>query len=618
MKNIIYLIIGLPIVNIASAQQDTLTNTIKRDVEVINYYLPTLSNPYKLQVDPVIDDNIQYKATFNYQTLNKVQSIKTTPDSLEAATMTFRPEETQYNTWVKGGIGNYGNIYGQLVYNIGTNDKYHLSVDLGHHSMLGKVKLHETDKKVKAPSTRTWLGADFATFFKNNTALDANAYFRNFTYRYYGYQTLQDTLLYYGYQTLQNTLSDYDNLTDSILGSDLRDNDKQQRQTTFDLNLKYGRRMADPREKFTWNTAFAFGVFGNRTGVKQKDIKLHFYLRQPLKTNYLISFDVNTNTNLISVPDYDGNAYNFESRHHTDVSIRPNFGIDFDIVQLRAGLNFILEFDDKDNIYMQPDIYADFNVSDGAVTLYLGMTGGYKANSFRQLAEENPWVSSDACNFVWKAENNTYEPTKMQTTQNPIRLTAGLRAKIAHVVAFDISADYAAFDDELFFINKGYQIADSLFIEKTGIQAHYTNMFGVISENGKVGKINAELNITPVSKTQILLHGSYYNWKLDYLEEAWYKPKYEAGIDIRVFPIDRLLITAGINSLSKRYGYNHTTATKEKLDMLLDINLGGEYRINSQWTAFVNFNNMAAQDYRRWLGYSSHKFNALAGITFKF
>lgn len=608
MKNIIYLMLGLPIASIATAQQDTINNSIKRDVEVINYYLPTLANPYKLQVDPVIDDTMSYKATFNYQTLNKVQTVKTTPDSLEAASMTFRPEETQYNTWVKGGVGNYGNIYGQLVYNIGTNDKYHLNVDLGHHAMLGKVKLHETDKKVKAPSTRTWVGADFSAFFKN-TALDANACFRNFTYRYYGYQNIQDELPY------------YDNYTDTILnGSELRDNDERQRQTTFDINAIYGRRMLDPREKFTWNAALGFGAFGNRTGVQEKDIKAQFYLRQPLKTNYLLSFDVKLNTNIISVPSYSGYAYNFSKRNHTDLSIRPNFGIDFDMLQLRAGLNFILEFDQKDDFYMQPDIYADFNVSDGAVTLYLGMTGGYKANNFRQIAEENPWVSSDACNFVWKAENNTYEPTTMQTTQNPIRLTAGLRAKIGRVVAFDISADYASFDDEIFFINQGYKIAYKNIAEPTDtlVQYHYTNMFGLIAENGKVGKINAELNITPTSKAQVLLHGTYYKWKLDYLDEPWYKPKYEAGVDVRIFPIDRLLITAGVNSMGKRYGYNHTTQSKEKLDMLLDINMGSEYRINSQWTAFINFNNMAAQDYRRWIGYSSHRFNLLAGITFKF
>ncbi len=598
MKQHIFSLLVIAMPSLVAAQQDTLSNTIKRDVEVINYYLPTLSNPYKLQVDPVIDDTMSYKATFRYETLNKVQTVKTTPDSLEAASMSFHPEEMQYNTWVKGGIGNYGNILGRLVYNIGSNDKYHLNVDLGHHAMLGKVKLHETDQKVKAPSTRTWVGADFSTFWER-TALDANASFNNFTYRYYGYQTINDTL---DYLTA---------LGDTAKGAQLKD-DVKQRQTTFDINVLYGRRMLDPRERFTWNTSVGFGAFGNRTGVQEKDIHAHFYLRQPIKVNYLLSFDVNMNTALISVPDYDGYAYMFSKRKHTDVSLRPNFGIDFDMFQLRAGFNFILEFGgEKDDVYMQPDIYADFNVSDGAVTLYLGMTGGYKANTFRQLAEENPWVASDACNFVWKAENNTYVPTEMLTTQNPIRLTAGLRAKIGRAVAFDISADYASFDDEMFFINKGYFRTDST-------ASDFTNMFGLISENGKLGKVNAELSITPTSKAQVLLHGTYYKWKLDYLEEAWYKAKYEAGVDIRIRPIERLLITTGVNSLGKRYGYNHTLRAKEKLDMLLDINLGGEYRINSQWTAFVNFNNMAAQDYRRWIGYSSHKFNLLAGITYKF
>lgn len=609
VKNIAYSLLAASMPAAAWAQQDTLKNVIERDVEVVNNYLPTISNPYKLQVEPAMDDTMSYKATFKYTTLNKVQTVKTAPDSLQAATMKFSPEQMQDNCWVKGAVGNYGNIYGQLVYNIGTNTKNHLSVDLGHHSRLGKVKLYETEEKVKAPTTKTWLGADYATFI-NNIAIDANAKFRNYTYRYYGYQTINDSVRYLTIG--QDMPDDLKSVPDTVYGSQLKADTDKQRQTTFDLGVTIGNRLTDPRDRFTWNGSLGYGFFSNKTGITESDIKARFNFRAPLKENYLFDLDFRYNTNIIGVPDYDGYAYKFNKRKHTDVGIKPHFGIDFDAIQLRAGLNFILEFGgEEDQVYMQPDIFADFNISDGAVTLYMGFTGGYKSNTFRQIAEENPWVSSDASNFVWVRENNTYVEKEMQTTQNPIRMTAGLRAKVGRVVAFDLCADYAAFDDEIFFINKGYFSCDSLFSD-------YTNMFGLISENGKVGKLGAELNITPTSKSQILLKGTYYKWKLDYLEEAWYKPKYEVGVDIRIHPIERLLVTAGVNSTGKRYAYNHQKRAKEELDMLLDINMGGEYRINSRWTALLNINNVAAQDYRRWLGYSSDRLTVMGGITYKF
>lgn len=617
MKNTLYIIAAVALPIMANAQQDTLRNTINRDVEVVNNYLPTISNPFKLQVDPAIDDTMSYKATFKYETLNKVQTVKTNPDSLSAASMHFKPEEMPYHAWVKGGVGNYGNFIAQLVYNIGApNDKYHLDLNLGNKSMLGKIKLKENDEKVKAPTTNSWVRADFATFFAKKNALDVNLKFRNYTYRYYGYQTINDTALYN-----VNYLLDGTTKNEYVKGNLLKTNDNQ-RQTTFDGRIGFGNRLVDPRDKFTYNVALGLGIFNNKTGVRQTDILGNVNFRIPFKTHYFIDGIVDVNSNIINVvpdDDYNQYIYNFRDRKHTDIQLRPHFGIDYDFFQLRAGVNFILEFgDDEDAPYMQPDFFADFNVSDGAVTLYLGLTGNYKANTFRQLAEENPWIASDASNYVWVRENNSYVEKEMQTTQNPIRMTAGIRAKIGRVVAFNICADYSSFDDELFFINKGYYSENQELSSKAPEYSDYSNMFGVISENGKVGKLSCELNITPASKSEILLKGSYYKWKLDYLEEPWYKPKYEMGVDLRLYPIEKLLLTAGVNCKGKRYGYNHHTRAKEELDMLLDINLGAEYRINSRLTAFLNVNNVAAQDYQRWIGYSSERLNCLGGVTFKF
>lgn len=607
MRKAIYTAITLALLPMAAqAQQDTIANRIERDVEVVNNYLPTISNPYKLQVDPTIDDTMSYKATFKYEILKKVETVKTKPDSLEVATMKFNPEQMPYKAWVKGGIGNYGNIYGQLVYNIGTNEKNHLNLDLGHHSMLGKVKLEETKKKVDAATTNTWLGTDFARFYKK-VALDANVKFKNYTYKYYGYESLNDS-------------ADYLDANNGIVkGSQLKSPSESQRQTSFDMMIGFNNRLIDPRDKFYFGARGGFGFFSNKTGLTERDIHFDGIVRFPIKTNYLfdINFDLN-NSKMTTDDDYEGLYYttspsNLSTRKHTDITLAPHFGIDFDHISLRAGLDFILDFGgEEDNFYYQPDIYADFNVSDGAASLYIGLTGGYRANTFRELASMNPWVSTDAYDRAWIQEFGKYG--EMQTTQNPIKMTVGVRAKVSHTVAFDLAAEYRSFDDEVFFVNKAFTKADTTVAKSYS----YTNHFDVINENGKVKTLKGELNITPTAHTQITVKGTYYKWELDNLVEAWYKPKYEAGVDVRFCPIEKLLIKAGVNSTGARYAYNYEKQDKEKLGMLLDINMGGEYRINSRWTAYLDCNNVAAQDYRRWLGYSSHKVNVIGGITFKF
>ncbi len=589
----------------AAAQQDTLRNVIDRDVEVVNNYLPIISNPHKLQVAPVIDDTMSYKATFNYSIIEKVQSVKTTPDSLKVANMTFSPEQTQYSAFVRGGVGNYGNILGEFLYNIGTNKNYRLGLDIGHHSMLGKVKLEENNEKVKAASTNTWVNTDFSRLYKK-VALDANVKFKNYTYKHYGYESFVDTADYYGANG------------EVVKGEILRHSSTSQRQTSFDVAVGFGNRLRDPRDKVSFGAKAAFGAFGNVTGLSEIDIHFDGFARFPIRKNYLfdINFDFNK-SRMLTPDDYEGIFYSsspsrLSARNHTDITITPHFGIDFDHVALRAGLNFILDFGGKeDNFYYQPDIYADFNVSDGAASLYLGMTGGFRANTFRELAAMNPWVSTDSYDRAWIQEDGAYG--EMHTTQNPIKMVVGVRAKMSHAVAFDIAAEYCSFDDEVFFINKAFSKVDT-----TVLGSSYSNMFEVINENGKVKSVKGELSITPTSRTMILVKGAYHKWQVNYLEEAWYKPKYEVGVDLRLKPFERLLVTAGVNSIGKRYAFNPETQKKQELDMLLNVDLGAEYRLTSQLSVFLRCNNIAAQNYQHYLGYSSYRFNALAGVTFKF
>ena len=54
------------------------------------------------------------------------------------------------------------------------------------------------------------------------------------------------------------------------------------------------------------------------------------------------------------------------------------------------------------------------------------------------------------------------------------------------------------------------------------------------------------------------------------------------------------------------------------LDGWFDIGIGAEYRINSQFSAFLNINNLLNDGYYRWHAYPVQKLNAMAGIGFSF
>lgn len=584
------------------AQTDTLQNSIDRDVDVVNTYLPTISNPFKMQVEPVMDDTMQYTPQFKYTVINKTQSISTIPDSLNAASMSFPQETTPYKALAKLAAGNYTNLLGQLVYSIAPSERYHLSFDIGHNSMLGKVKL-PSGNKADAPQNDTWVDVDFGVFFKRS-ALKTQIDFRNQNYRYYGEHTInpqRNYLLAAGKQ---------------INGEQLLPN-PEQTNTSFDAQMNLSNQLSvDPTTAFTYRITGGVELFKNKTELQQLDIKANIDLRLPIKTHYLFAANIDFNRFDISVPkgtEANNKAlYNFNARNLTNVMITPHFGLDFNRIDLRAGVRVIVEAAEENNVYLQPNISLDFNIADDIVAMNFAMAGDYRANSFRDLVEQNRYLASDASNYVWRASQKAFEQTEaMPTTKTDIRFLGGLKAAFSSKVEMHLGFDYYTFTDELFFVNKGYQRAAN---DSVG----YSNLFGLIAENGKVLKLAGELNIRPTEKSTVKLKAKYYSWNLNYLEEPWYKPKFEASASTRFYPTERLMIKGEVSVLGERYAYDQTAKAKVALPLIVDINLGAEYYFTSRLSVFAELRNCAAQDYERWLGYSSHRLNAIGGVLFRF
>jgi outer membrane receptor protein involved in Fe transport len=54
------------------------------------------------------------------------------------------------------------------------------------------------------------------------------------------------------------------------------------------------------------------------------------------------------------------------------------------------------------------------------------------------------------------------------------------------------------------------------------------------------------------------------------------------------------------------------------LGFITDVNLGLEYRYNKRISAFLQFNNLAAQRYKRWYNTPVQGFQVMGGFTFRF
>lgn len=584
----------------AYAQSDT-TSTIDRSVDVVNAYQPHLRKARKIYTDPVIDDTAKLSDNFNYQLLHRVAVVTTKPDSLTAAEMDFPAFSSPYRARVEGGVGSLPAFYGRVTYNMGSSKKHHMSIQAAHLSQLGQVKLDDGSKS-DAHQHDSKFNFNYGHFGKNlRFGIDLG--FANQAYSYYGLSTLVDTSVYVSDDGVE------------LAGATLA-GDSKQRNSAFDLDITFANSLVDPLRKFTFRAGAGFGVFGNKSGVRQTDIRFGGNLRFPFRE--MASVDADINVNIYKVGEGDkADQYRFVEYSGKDISFVPHFRLDNDYMSLRLGLRVISVIGDdnvdKDDFIVQPDLRGDFFIGDGSVGAYVGLTGDYAANSYRRLVQMNRFMSPDTRKYQRAAGSGKYlSRHDIRHSQAPVVFNLGIKASFSKKVQATVGMTYKSLGDEVFFVNRHFALAADT------TQIAYSSQFAVVQDDGKLFRLHGEVSVSPTANGRILLEATYDKYSMNELDEAWNKPICAIALSGRCKPTERLLLRAKAEYEGRRKAFDPTSATAKSLDGFFDLNIGGSYYISNRWTAFIDFSNITAADQQRWFGYSSYRFNAMVGATYKF
>ena len=130
-----------------------------------------------------------------------------------------------------------------------------------------------------------------------------------------------------------------------------------------------------------------------------------------------------------------------------------------------------------------------------------------------------------------------------------------------------------------------------------------------------------------MEKIKIDAIGKFYSYAALNNSYAWNLPRLEIMLrgsynlfDKFIFNLDltmeegrKALVYADGPGISEENGQYY-----EKLNFIADLNLGVEYRYNKRISAFVQFNNIAAQQYMRWHNTPVQGFQFLGGVTYRF
>ena len=260
------------------------------------------------------------------------------------------------------------------------------------------------------------------------------------------------------------------------------------------------------------------------------------------------------------------------------------------------------EFDDN-KFFIYPNIEASYRLVDEILISYVGIKGGLIQNSYCDFANENPFVS----------------PTLLVTpTDQRYNAFIGLKGKLSNNVSYNIKGNYLAEENKaLFKANDAQTFATRAY--------QYGNSFGVVYDDVTTFSVAGELNIDVNRSFTLGIKGEYFYYSLDNQEEAWNLPDITGSIFMDVQISEKWYAGASAFYVGERKDQLllvgtlvQPVTTPITVDGYFDANAQLGYKINDQLSVFAKVNNIANQDYHRYLNFPVQGIQALAGATYQF
>ena len=224
-----------------------------------------------------------------------------------------------------------------------------------------------------------------------------------------------------------------------------------------------------------------------------------------------------------------------------------------------------------------------------------------KQTTFRSLSKQNAFIQS---NPNLKNESTIYDAF------------LGVRGILSKQMEFNVSANFSETRNKALFV-----------WDSSSVHAN-RNQYNVIYDTVTMFKAEASLSYQLGEKLKLDGIARFYNYMAKNNSYAWNLPVYQFIVRGSYVLQDKFTFTLDINGEGGRkalvYDSLEAKTTFEdgqyakNLGFILDANIGVEYQYTSRLSAFLQCNNVAAQQYYRWYNYPVQAFQLMGGVTFKF
>lgn len=546
-------------------------------VNVVKPYTPTISDAFKVKETPVIEDEVNTdKEEIKYNIFSFPVASTFTPAKGKAASVDKSAKEKIFKNYATFGAGNYGTINGELFITENLSNTDYVGGMLSHLSSQGGINDVKLDDKYYDTSLDL-------TYGSRTRDMDWNADlgYKHQLYNWYGLPT------------------EFVTFTDDAI----KLIDEQQTYQTLTLGAKVGM-----KESALEETSLQFKRFWDSHGSQEN----RFFVKPA------INFEVdNFKFKSGFVVDYVGGSFEKDYFDAGDISYSYlNFGVQPAIllqqddlsVQAGAGLFYSVgKYNEaSDNkFYIFPQVKASYKLVGDIMIAYAGAEGTLKQNTFADFADENKFVSPTLA----------IAPTNQQYD-----IYVGLKGKLANTVTFNVRGSYMAEDDKAFFTANPYETAN------TNLNGYaFGNSFGVVYDNLTTISVFGELKMDFSKNASFGINGTFNSYTTDQAE-AWNLPTMKIGANLDVNITKKWYAGTHIFFVGERKDqlyYNDISLLEPltktvTLDSYFDLNAHLGYKHNERLTGFLKLNNIANQQYERWMNYPVQGFQFLIGANYKF
>ncbi|MCK4464293.1 MAG: hypothetical protein KAU83_01170 [Bacteroidales bacterium] len=527
--------------------------SISKEVRVFKPYEPTLSDAFKVNILPVIEDTVEYLTNFDYSITPKAFLPEYKIRPIRPAKIVGEPLGKLYNTLFKLGIGSYVTPYAELSINSLRSRKYSAGVFAKHISSQGKVKL-DNDKKVYAGYSDNDL-LFYGKKFVKNAVLTGDIGLKHNLVHFYGYNpTVIDTVLDKK-DIKQNFL-----LLTGQTGFQSTHNDSTH--LNYNVFLKYD--------------FFRDHYKGVENSIQFQGSFARMFNKQFLGTDISLM--------------YIDKSINIDSTYNAVVNFSPWFSKKTTEWSLKAGIDIAFDITgNQTKPCFYPKAKLQFNIVENHLSTYVGIDGHLEVNHYRKIAGENPFVIPGL---------------HVKNSNHKLMVYGGFLGNISSSTSFKLSAKWELVDDMYFFINDTLSVLGNQFYAEYD-NVEVKNIYGELATSPGE-KLSFVLKGNYYQYTMSTQDRPWHKPTWDITLSARYNLRNKILLNADV--------VAESKQYARNYG---TLLPNEiQIDKLIDLSLGIEYRYTKILSAFLRFYNITSSQYAKWNQYPTQRFFLMAGFTY--